>query len=93
MNKYIKSDIRSGLFMLGAGLGHIVIALINGEINEYKLNIPLESETIAQILQAFDKNISIAFIEDDKVALDIISDNGIKSVYIYTVEDGCLFRT
>lgn len=93
MNKYIKSDIKDGFTLLGTGLGHIIVALINGEINEYKLNIPLESKTIAQILQAFDKNISIAFIEDDKVALDIISDNGIKSVYIYTVEDSCLFRT
>lgn len=89
MNKYIESDIKDGFTLLGTGLGHIVAALINGEIIEYELKTPLNANGIAIILQSFDKNISIAFSDEERAALDI----GDKSVYIYNSVYGCLFRT
>lgn len=89
MNKYIESDIKDGFTLLGIGLGHIVAALINGEITEYELKTPLEANIIAIILQSFDSNITIAFSDDERTALDIND----KAVYIYNTAYGCLFRT
>ena len=89
MNKYIESDIKDGFVLLGTGLGHIVTSLINGEITEYELETPLEANIIANILQSFDNNITIAFSDEKRAALDI----GDKAVYIYNTVHGCLFRT
>ena len=89
MNKYIESDIKDGFTLLGTGLGHIVAALISGEITEYELKTPLEANVIAIILQSFDNNITIAFTDEKRAALDIND----KAVYIYNTVYGCLFRT
>ena len=88
MNKYIKSDIKDGFTLLGTGLGNIVTALINKEITKYELKTPLEANVIAAILQSFDSNITIAFSDEKRAALDI----GDKVVYIYNTVYGCLFR-
>lgn len=88
MNKFIKSDIRSGFTLLGTGLCHILIAIADNELNEYELETNLLYDTIADIITCFDSNIKIVGCTDIGAIMKV--NNTI--IYIDSTTKGCCFH-
>lgn len=87
MNKYIESDIRDGLNILTIGLCNLVHSMIEENIKEYTIDIPIDIHVIISLLKRFDTKIE--FINSsDKSAVFYVDD---RQIYINQLNKHCTF--
>lgn len=86
MIKFAKSDIHDGLVCIKVGINNIINSIINKEVPEYSVEIPLRIDTLQDIIkfaipEAFvSYNYNKEYTENSKLSLYVLINNSLIEV-------------